>query len=278
MTQNRLTLSARILPALLLPSLLLLAVAPALAQAPAQAPATAPATPAALTGKWKVHSSVSGNDYNSTCTITQTDKALAGICVSDQGEVKMAGTIDGSKATWKIDTEYNGTPITLVYTGAFDDKGKLTGSVEVQPFSVTGDFDVSPADVAAAAAPASAATSAGSAPSAPATTAMVAAPTSLAGKWHNHTTVSGTDYDSDCVITQTDKAIAGTCKSDNGEVKITGTYDGGKVTYKFDSDYQGTPINLTYTGAFDDKGKVVGIVDVQPFAVTGDFEMKPAQN
>jgi hypothetical protein len=107
---------------------------------------------------------------------------------------------------------------------------------------------------------------------------MVAAPTSLAGKWHNHTTVSGTDYDSDCVITQTDKAIAGTCKSDNGEVKITGTYDGGKVTYKFDSDYQGTPINLTYTGAFDDKGKVVGIVDVQPFAVTGDFEMKPAQN
>jgi carbon monoxide dehydrogenase subunit G len=271
MTQNRLTLSAHILPALLLPSLLLLAVAaPALAQAPS------PATPPALTGKWKVHMTVAGNEQTQQCSFTQTDKAIAGTCVSDQGEVKVAGSVDGNKATWKFDSEYNGTPITLVYTGAFDDKGKLTGSVEVQPFSVTGDFDVSPADAAAAAGPVTSAAPA--AASMPATTATVTAPTSLTGKWHNHTTVNGTDYDSDCVIAQTGKAIAGTCKSDQGEVKITGTYDGNKVTYKFDSEYQGTPINLTYTGAFDDKGKVVGIVDVQPFAVTGDFEMKPAQN
>jgi hypothetical protein len=250
---------------LLLPALLLAAAAAVQAQAPAPS----------LTGKWHVHSTVSGNEFNSICTIAQTDKALAGTCVSDRGEVKIAGSVDGNKATWKYDSEYNGTPITLVYTGAFDDKGKLAGTVDVQPFGVTGDFDVSPADAAATAAPATAA--APPAATAPAT-AAVAAPASLAGKWHNHTTVNGTDYDSDCVFTQTDKAIAGTCKSDQGEVKIAGTYDAGKATWKGDSEYQGTPINLTYTGAFDASGKLVGTVDVEPFAVTGDFELKPTAN
>jgi hypothetical protein len=268
MTSNQLIPSVRVLSALSVAALLFLASGVAAAQVPASSAATAPS----LTGKWKVHSTVSSNEHNSICTITQTDKTLAGTCVSDQGEVKMAGSVDGSKATWKIDTEYNGTPITLIYTGAFDDKGKLTGSLEVQPFGVTGDFDVSAADAASPSATVAVPAAASS------TVPPVPAPASLAGKWHNHTTVQGTDYDSDCVFTQTDKAIAGTCKSDNGEVKIAGTYDGNKATWKFDSEYQGTPINLTYTGAFDDKGKLVGIVDVQPFNVTGDFEMKPAQN
>ena len=99
---------------------------------------------------------------------------------------------------------------------------------------------------------------------------------SLAGSWHVHTTFSCSYYESDCTITQTDKTIGGTCKSDNGEVKIAGSVDGNKATWKFDSDYQGTPINLTYTGAFDDKGKFTGTVDVQPFDVSGDFLMTPA--
>jgi len=252
---------------LVLPALLLFVSAAASAQTPAPS----------LSGKWKVHSIVSGNEYNSTCTITQTGNAFAGTCVSEQGETKMAGSVDGSKATWKVDTDYQGTPITLTYTGAFDAKGKLTGSLEVQPFGVTGDFDVSAADAAAALATTAAAMPAAGT-TAPASAApAVAAPASLAGKWHNHTSVQGTDYDSDCVITQTDKAIAGSCKSDNGEIKIAGTYDSGKVTIKGDSEYQGTPINLTYTGAFDASGKLVGTVDVQPFAVSGDFELKPMQ-
>ncbi len=268
MTQNQFAISVRSISALSLAALLLLASGAATAQGQAPAATTAPS----LTGKWKVHSNVSGNDHNATCTITQTDKALAGTCVADQGETKLVGTVDGSKASWKIETEYNGTPITLVYTGTFDSTGKLTGSLEVQPFGVTGDFDVSAAD---AAAPATATAPAASA--APAS-APVAAPASIAGKWHNHTTVQGTDYDSDCAFTQTDKAIAGTCKSDNGEIKIAGTYDAGKVTIKGDSEYQGTPINLTYTGAFDATGKLVGTVDVAPFNVSGDFELKAIAN
>jgi hypothetical protein len=285
MTRNRLNPRKHFLPALFLLSLILL-VAAAAVPAAAQTPVKAPVAALSLTGKWKVHIAVGGNEQDQQCSFTQTDKTLEGTCDSDHGEVKITGSVDGIKATWKFDSEYQGTPITLTYTGVFDDKGKLTGSVDVAPFNVTGDFEVSAADAAAAAAPATAAGAApGAAGNAPVTVAAPSASaastaggpaTSLTGSWHVHSIVSGSDYESDCVITQTDKVIAGTCKSDNGEVKIAGSVDGTKATWKFDSEYQGTPINLTYAGAFDDKGKFTGTVDVQPFAVSGDFMMTPA--
>jgi hypothetical protein len=282
MTRNQLSTYKLFISAYLLPALFFIAFA-AIAQAQAQAPAPS------LTGKWKIHIVVAGNEQDQKCSFTQTDKALAGTCDSDLGPAKVTGSVDGNKATWKFDSEYQGTPITLTYTGAFDDKGKLSGSVDVAPFNVTGDFDLSPADAAAAtsaAAPNGAATAPstgapGGVPStvaAPSASAAITAsgPTaSIAGSWHVHSIVSGSEYDSNCVIAQTDKVIAGTCKSDNGEVKIAGTVDGPKATWKFDSEYQGTPINLTYTGAFDDKGKFSGTVDVQPFNVSGDFLMTP---
>jgi len=307
MTRNRLNprqlfLTASIVSALSLRTLVLTALlflaAVAAMPAHAQTPASTPAAPPSLTGNWKIHIAIGGNERDQQCSFTQTDKAIAGTCDSDHGLDKVTGSVDGSKATWKFDSEYQGTPITLTYTGAFDDKGKLSGSVDVQPFNVTGDFAVSPADpvapTIAAAAPNAAASSAPATASVAAPAAATSAPTtatgapataastasgptaSLAGSWHVHSTVSGSDYESDCVITQTDKVIAGTCKSDNGEAKIAGSVDGNKATWKFDSDYQGTPINLTYTGAFDDKGKFSGTVDVQPFDVSGDFLMTPA--
>jgi hypothetical protein len=278
MIQNRLSSQKLFLSSLSLTALLLFATAP-LAQA--QTPATSPAAPQSLTGKWKVHIDVAGNEQDQRCSFTQTDKAIAGICDSDQGQVKVTGSVDGVKVTWKFDSEYQGTPITLTYTGAYDDKGKLSGTVDVAPFNVSGDFEVSAADAATASAPASATAPAVGAP----TTSAAAAPgssasgsvgpISVAGSWHVRSTVSATDYDSDCVITQIDKVIGGTCKIDQGEAKIAGVVDGNKATWKFDSEYQGTPINLTYTGAFGPQGKFSGTVDVQPFNVSGDFLMTP---
>jgi len=271
MTLNRIAPRRLILRSLLLPELLILSIG---ISASAQTPAPAPS----LIGNWKVHIVVAGNEQDQKCSFTQTDKAIAGTCDSDHGPVKVTGSVDGNKATWKFDSEYQGTPITLTYTGAFDDKGKLSGSIDVQPFNVSGDFDVSPADAAAQVTATTAATNAPvtvAASSASAASTAGGPATSLTGSWHVHTTVQGTDYESDCVLTQTDKALAGTCKSDMGESKLAGSVDGTKATWKYDSEYQGTPITLTYTGAFGDKGKFGGTVDVQPFAVTGDFLMTP---
>ena len=97
-----------------------------------------------VSGKWKVHNNIAGNESDQDCTFVQTDKVLTGSCKGDNSEVKITGTIDGKKITWKFDSEYNGTPLTLTYTGTLDDSGDIQGDVQVDPMGVTGDFKASP--------------------------------------------------------------------------------------------------------------------------------------
>lgn len=97
-----------------------------------------------LTGTWKIHNVIVGNESFQECTFTQADKTLSGTCKSDNGDIKIAGTVDGKNATWKYESDYNGTPITLTYTGTLDDSGKLSGTVDVAPFNASGDFDAVP--------------------------------------------------------------------------------------------------------------------------------------
>ncbi len=97
-----------------------------------------------LSGKWKVHNSIAGNESDQDCTLTQTDKELSGTCSVEQGTVQIIGKIGGTNVTWSLKTEYNGSPLTLVYTGTLDKDSKIAGTVEVQPMSVMGDFTAVP--------------------------------------------------------------------------------------------------------------------------------------
>jgi hypothetical protein len=97
-----------------------------------------------LTGKWKIHQSVAGNDSDSDCTFTQKDSDLAGSCTADQGSGKITGKIDGNKVSWSYETEYNGAPLTVKFAGTLDSTGKITGSVSVEQFGVDGDFTATP--------------------------------------------------------------------------------------------------------------------------------------
>ncbi len=102
-----------------------------------------------MTGDWSIHNSIAGNENDRLCTFVQKDNAITGSCKSDEGkDLAVTGTMDGNKVTWKFDSEYNGTPLTLIYTATLDDSGKIAGSVEVQPFGVTGDFAATPAKTA----------------------------------------------------------------------------------------------------------------------------------
>ena len=104
-----------------------------------------------LTGQWTVHNSIAGSESDQQCKFVQTENKLTGTCKSAESdkEVQITGSLDGNKLTWKYDSEYNGSPLTLVYTATLDDSGKIAGSVEVQPFSVTGDFTATPSKEAA---------------------------------------------------------------------------------------------------------------------------------
>ncbi len=102
-----------------------------------------------LNGEWSVHNSIAGTESDQQCKFVQTESKITGSCKSQDKDVEITGSLDGNKLTWKYDTDYNGSTLTLVYTATLDDSGKITGSVEVQPFSVTGDFTATPAREAA---------------------------------------------------------------------------------------------------------------------------------
>jgi len=94
----------------------------------------------AVSGKWQVHTTIAGNEYNVNCTFNQKDGDLSGTCDGDQGTKDITGKVDGDKVTWSYKSEYNGTPLTVSHTGTFKDD-KITGTVDVPEFSATGDFE-----------------------------------------------------------------------------------------------------------------------------------------
>jgi hypothetical protein len=97
-----------------------------------------------LNGQWTVHNDIAGNESDQECKFVLTDTKLSGTCKSADKEVQINGSLDGKKLTWKYDSEYNGSPLTLTYTTTLDDSDKISGSVEVAPFGITGDFSATP--------------------------------------------------------------------------------------------------------------------------------------
>ncbi len=106
-----------------------------------------------------------------------------------------------------------------------------------------------------------------------ASSAFAAGTPSLTGQWAVHNSVAGNESDQECKFVQADNKITGTCKAADADkdVPVTGAVDGTKVTWKYDMDYNGSPLTLTYTATLDDSGKIAGNVEVDPFGVTGDF-------
>ena len=93
-----------------------------------------------LTGKWEVYTSIAGNDSNMICSFTQKDADLSGTCDSQRGTVAIAGKVDGSKMNFSYKSEYEGSPLTVAYTGTIQSESRIKGSVEVPEYGVSGDF------------------------------------------------------------------------------------------------------------------------------------------
>ena len=100
----------------------------------------------AVSGKWKIHTDVAGNESDLVCTFTQKDDDLTGSCTTESGNVVPSGKVDGMKVAWSYDSEYEGSPLTVKYAGTLDSTAKkMAGTVHVEPFSVDGDFTATPA-------------------------------------------------------------------------------------------------------------------------------------
>jgi len=102
--------------------------------------------------------------------------------------------------------------------------------------------------------------------------ALAADGTPISGTWNIHINIAGNESDSVCTFTQKDTDLTGTCKSDSGEGKASGKVDGTKITWSYDSEYNGSPLTLKYVGTLDSAtNKIAGTVNVEQFGVDGDF-------
>jgi beta-glucosidase len=103
-----------------------------------------------VAGQWKVHNSIAGNESDQDCTFVLADNKITGNCKAEDRNMPVNGSIDGSKVTWKLETEYDGNALTLTYTAMLDESEKIAGAVDVQPYGVTGEFTATPVAIGAA--------------------------------------------------------------------------------------------------------------------------------
>ncbi len=212
-----------------------------------------------LTGQWAIHQNIAGNESDEPCRLVVTDNKITGSCKSQDKDLPVTGTVDGNKVTWQFQAEYNNSLITLIYTATLDDSNKIVGTVEVQPYGVTGDFTATTSSESSKSGRAAAGQSGSEHVSA------------VTGQWAIHQNIAGNESDEPCKLVVTDNKITGSCKSQDKDLPVTGTVDRNKVTWQFQAEYNGSPITLIYTATLDDSNKIVGTVEVQPYGVTGDF-------
>ncbi len=105
-------------------------------------PAVAAAPPDTdISGTWTLDGDVSGVGVTETCTVVQQDVVLSGSCNTNTGKYDLKGKLDGKTATFSHGGEYQGSALTLTYTGKLAaDSGTMTGTIDVDPFNVTGSF------------------------------------------------------------------------------------------------------------------------------------------
>jgi len=93
-----------------------------------------------VSGAWQIHQNIVGNESDLACTFTQTGDDLAGACDGPNGNMKLTGKVSEKKVTWTIQFDYNGTPLTMKYSGVLASATEMTGSVSVDPYQVEGEF------------------------------------------------------------------------------------------------------------------------------------------
>jgi len=99
-----------------------------------------------ITGTWQIQGDVSGYPVNSVCDVVVADTALTGHCTSSDGSTyEITGSVKDQSVTFQHAGDYEGQPLTVVYTGTIHSPTEVRGTINVQPFDVRGYFTARPA-------------------------------------------------------------------------------------------------------------------------------------
>jgi hypothetical protein len=106
----------------------------------------APAPTDSLDGRWKFTSEVSGTNWEQICTFKQAGTVLSGSCLGEGGAVfPLTGELKEGKLSFEHAGNYQGTAITIIFTGAAEKPNELKGTILVKPFDAAGTFTAAPA-------------------------------------------------------------------------------------------------------------------------------------
>jgi len=92
-----------------------------------------------ISGTWRVHTLIDGNDMVSECDFSQTGASVSGTCSSEQGTVDVVGQVKAPSVSLSYDSDYNGTASTITLTGTVAGQ-RMTGKVSVDPDEASGKF------------------------------------------------------------------------------------------------------------------------------------------
>lgn len=99
------------------------------------------------TGTWQIQGDVSGYPVEQVCDVQVADAVLTGKCTTNDGfTFDITGEADGENVKFQHPSEYEGEPITVIYTGKFQSPIEVRGTILVQPFNVSGYFTARPVD------------------------------------------------------------------------------------------------------------------------------------
>jgi hypothetical protein len=104
--------------------------------------------------------------------------------------------------------------------------------------------------------------------------ANAAAPATFTGTWKIAGNVQGIPVLVTCAMVQTpDLKVTGACVDDQSKSHpMSGIVKDQQLSWNYASEYEGTPIVITWTGTMDATGAAMkGSIAVDPFGVDGDF-------
>ena len=101
----------------------------------------APSAPASVAGTWNLSTNVQGNTGTPTCTFKQEAEKLTGSCSTPSGgQSDVSGEVADTKVTFRYTIDWEGNPLTLVFTATLDTETTMKGAIDVQPMNVPGEF------------------------------------------------------------------------------------------------------------------------------------------
>lgn len=104
------------------------------------------ADPVVITGTWNLDGNVQGYPITEVCKLAQAaDATITGVCNDTKLDRTVTGKVTDKGITFSHPSEYQGDALTLTYAGIFDEKGVLSGTIDVQPLDYQGTFSATKA-------------------------------------------------------------------------------------------------------------------------------------